>query len=686
MKKNYILFYALFFSLASAIAQNPLVKQWDARFGGTDFDYLDAMQETNDGGYILGGYSLSLIGGDKTQASKGLTDYWVVKIDSLGNKQWDKDFGGTAYEYLYSLKQTNDGGYMLAGASASGVGGDKTQASTGGLDYWIVKLDALGNKQWDKSFGGTSDDILFSMLQTTDKGYMLAGHSASGAGGNKAQASKGGWDYWVVKIDSSGNKQWDKSYGGTSDDNCYSLQQTADGGYVLGGCSYSGIGGDKTQASKGGWDYWIVKIDSLGNKKWDRDFGGTSDDYVNSLQQTIDRGYILGGISFSGVGGDKAQPSKGMADRWIIKIDSIGNKQWDKDFGGAANEEEVFFISQTNDLGYLFSGTSHSTISGDKTENNLGPEQTWVVKTDSAGNKQWDKTLLTTGDDEYGIAIQTKDGCFAIANSSDGAIGGYKTQSDEGDWDYWIIKFRDTSNAGVILPQSNFLATDTVLCANDCISFTNQSTNATSYQWFFTGGSPSSSTMENPHICYLGGGTYDVKLVAFNGGAKDSVTLSNYIHVKAAPTAPNVRQAGTTLYFNNDASYTSYQWYDSTYLIPGATDTFLVVSHDGSYSVHVKNADGCETATGLSVILGITPLSKNNGFFIFPNPLTSSSILQFNKQLKDAEVVIYDMVGKEVLRRKVTGSRMEIESLVSGVYFVSVWEKERRYVQKMVIE
>src|SRR5204863_32675 len=149
----------------------------------------------------------------------------------------------------------------------------------------------------------------------------------------------GNIDYWIVKTDSIGNKQWDKDFGGTNNDELFSIQQTADGGYILGGCSVSGISGDKTQVNWGDIDYWIVKTDSLGNKQWDKDFGGTSDDFLYSMQQTADGGYILGGISSSGISGDKTQVTWGNSDYWIVKTDSLGNKQWDKDFGGTVTEE-----------------------------------------------------------------------------------------------------------------------------------------------------------------------------------------------------------------------------------------------------------------------------------------------------------------------------------------------------------
>jgi len=157
--KKYLIGYLLFTSLFTN-AQIPLTKMWDYRFGGTNQDILTCFRQTRDGGYILGGYSASDIGGDKTQASRGSYDYWIVKINDLGIKQWDREFGGIGNDRLYSIQQTIDGGYILGGYSDSGSGADKTQGTWGGVDYWIIKTDSLGNKLWDLDFGGSENDQL----------------------------------------------------------------------------------------------------------------------------------------------------------------------------------------------------------------------------------------------------------------------------------------------------------------------------------------------------------------------------------------------------------------------------------------------------------------------------------------------------------------------------------------------
>src|SRR5688572_19380298 len=230
------LFSAFAFSTSLSLqAQTAPAKLWDKTLGGSGAESLSMVRQTPDGGFILGGHSNSGISGDKSQASPGGNDYWVVKVDASGNKTWDKTFGGSGEESFRTLQPTADGGYIIGGYSNSALSGDKSQASKGGFDYWVIKLDASGNKTWDKTFGGSAEEKLFSVQQTADGGYILGGTSASGLNGDKSQASQGGNDYWVVKLDASGNKIWDKTFGGSTAEDLYNLQQTADGGYILGG-------------------------------------------------------------------------------------------------------------------------------------------------------------------------------------------------------------------------------------------------------------------------------------------------------------------------------------------------------------------------------------------------------------------------------------------------------------------
>ncbi|MCE3007156.1 MAG: hypothetical protein LW884_02240 [Bacteroidetes bacterium] len=282
---QYLVHFLLVCLAGVLTAQAQPTIEWDRTLGGSGLDRINSLQQTADGGYILGGASNA--------------NYWVVKLDASGNKQWDRTLGGISLDVLNSLQQTSDGGYILGGESFSDadIAGGKSENSRGNGDYWVVKLDANGNKQWDKTLGGSDWDWLSSLQQTSDGGYILGGGSVSDAdiAGGKSENSRGFSDYWVVKLDANGNKQWDKTLGGNGLDGINSLQQTADGGYILGGESSSDadIAGGKSENNQGR-DYWVVKLDANGNKQWDKTLGGSGWDVLSSLQQTSDGGYILG--------------------------------------------------------------------------------------------------------------------------------------------------------------------------------------------------------------------------------------------------------------------------------------------------------------------------------------------------------------------------------------------------------
>ncbi|HMT27931.1 MAG TPA: T9SS C-terminal target domain-containing protein, partial [Bacteroidia bacterium] len=396
MKKQ-LLLTALISFLLPLLSFSQVI-EWQNTIGGSGIDYLYSISQTSDGGYILGGYSGSNISGDKTENSNGTFDYWIVKTDSKGDIQWQNTIGGSGEDLLVSISQTSDGGYILGGRSQSNISGDKTEDSNGFYDYWIVKTDSTGAIQWQNTIGGSWDDQLYSIAQTSDEGYILGGLSGSNISGDKTEDSNGTLDYWIVKTDSTGTIQWQNTIGGGVEDALYSITQTSDGGYILGGHSDSNIGGDKTENSRGGFDYWIVKTDSAGVIQWERTIGGSGPDFLKCLVQTSDGGYILGGYSDSGISGDKTENSHGSDDYWIIKTDSTGVIQWQKSIGGSY-EDQLYSIAQTPDGGYILGGTSGSNLSGNKTENCHGFYDFWIVKTDSTGAIQWQNTIGGSIDD-----------------------------------------------------------------------------------------------------------------------------------------------------------------------------------------------------------------------------------------------------------------------------------------------
>jgi hypothetical protein len=421
MKNKIVLTIVALAGVFGTQAQTSAGIQWERTFGGSEKDFASQVKPTSDGGYVVGGYSYSGASGTKTSAAYGLGDYWIVKLDASGNKQWDRSFGGTNFDGITALQQTSDGGYVLGGISFSDASGNKVSAHYGAGDYWVVKLDGNGNKLWDNSFGGTSNEVLHSVRQTSDGGFILGGISFSGISGNKTSASQGAGDFWIVKLDGNGNKQWEKSYGGNDRDELHDLSQTSDGGYVLGGSSRSGVSGNKTSANQGTntSDYWLLKLDGSGTKQWEKVYGGNDADELYSVQQTSDGGYILGGHSYSAASGNKTSGNYGSHDYWVVKVNSSGNKQWENSYGGD-NADELHSVEQTSDGGYRLGGISSSGTSGNKTSTSSGSDSGdyWIVKLDGNGNKQSEQCIRGNYSADIFRLQQTPDGSSIIAGLS----------------------------------------------------------------------------------------------------------------------------------------------------------------------------------------------------------------------------------------------------------------------------
>jgi len=438
--KNLSFLLLTFLAINFINAQAPSI-DWQNTIGGNDTDVVQKVEQTSDGGYIIAGISNSDISGDKTENSIGSNDYWVVKLNTSGEIEWQNTIGGNNSDALRSINQTIDGGYILGGTSDSDISGDKTENSYGQQDYWVVKLNSLGVIEWDKTFGGLFQDFLYSISQTSDGEYILGGFSSSPISGNKTEDTNGLNDYWIIKIDSSGNILWQNSIGGSNQDRLFSIVQTTDAGYFIGGYSISDISGDKTENSNGGFDYWVVKLNLLGEIEWQNTIGGDSSDFLTTIEQTIDGGYILAGESDSNISGDKTENNNGSTDYWIVKLNSLGEIEWQNTIGGDSIEDLDFgTIFQTNDGGYFLSGMSLSDISGDKTENSRGGFDYWVLKLDETGIIVWQKTIGGSEDDFWPISFQTNDGGFVISGSSLSDISGDKTENSNGGWDYWIVK------------------------------------------------------------------------------------------------------------------------------------------------------------------------------------------------------------------------------------------------------
>jgi Secretion system C-terminal sorting domain len=370
-------------------------------------------------------------------------DYWIVKMSPGGVKVWDKTYGGAGgLEELFSIVPTSDGGALLVGISGSNASFEKTENSRGGYDYWIVRIDGNGNKLWDKTFGGNRDDFAYAGIATSDRGFLIGGSSMSDISGDKSQACYTSIynDYWLVKVDAAGNKLWDKTLGGEFNDAVKTMAQTADGGFLLGGRSNSTATFDKTSANNSyAYDYWVVKTDASGNPQWDKSFGGVNDEEITTILTLPGGNYLLTGTTESGISGNKTAPSKGGDDFWLVKIDGTGNKLWDVAVGGN-DIDQLRAAIPADDGGFIVAGTSRSGISGDKSQPMIAYEDYWVVKTDASGIKQWDKTIGAGSSDLLRAVAKTPDDGLLLGGWTSSGVSGDKTAPGRGDDDYWIVK------------------------------------------------------------------------------------------------------------------------------------------------------------------------------------------------------------------------------------------------------
>jgi uncharacterized delta-60 repeat protein len=325
------------------------IEQWSKTWGGTGDDRAEALVQTSDGGYAVAGYTAS------TGLTAGSYDQTLVKYDSLGIEQWSKTWGGTGDDRAYALIQTSDGGFAVAGYTAS------TGLTAGGVDQTLVKYNSSGIEQWTKTWGGTGSDVANALIQTSDGGYAVAGYTAS------TGLTAGLDDQTLVKYDSSGIEQWSKTWGGDSTDRAETLVQTSDGGFAVAGYTNS------TGLTAGDNDQTLVKYDSSGIEQWSKTWGGTGSDIANALVQTSDGGYAVAGYTAS------TGLTAGGVDQTLVKYDASGIEQWSKTWGGTSSDA-AYTLIQTTDGGYAVAG---STISTGLTAG--GVDQT-LIKFDSNGD------------------------------------------------------------------------------------------------------------------------------------------------------------------------------------------------------------------------------------------------------------------------------------------------------------
>ena len=405
-----VFFVALFFINCSEDNDNSIPngqeKEIDfiTTLGGSKNESAQAVVNTTDGGYAILGHAQSM-DGDVLNKSNESYDYWLLKFDATNQLQWQKTYGGSDDDRGVDLIQTSDNGYAVIGKSKSN---DLEVSENAGFDdFWVSKLDSSGTIIWEYSFGFAGSDTPYSIIQTNDDGYLLSGvldvSASNGQGDRNSILSRhAGGDYWVIKLNASGVKQWSNYYGGSFTDTAYDAIQTEDDDYIIIGSSDS----DDVDITNnlGSYDFWILKISATGTLVWEKSFGGSEIDEAHAISQATDGNYLIVGDTRSN--DLEISQNNGAADLWIVKITPEGTLLWEKTLGGSSFDVGRS-ISKTQDNGFLVSGSSRSS-DGNLTSNK-GQNDAWVVKINSSGNLEWQKTIGGSEVDFFYDAVELND-------------------------------------------------------------------------------------------------------------------------------------------------------------------------------------------------------------------------------------------------------------------------------------
>jgi hypothetical protein len=598
----------------SGLYSQPNGISWKKNMGGSDYDFAMKSINTSDGGALLLGYTNSSdvnVSGWHTGFNSGgdaYYDAWVVKIDKSGNMSWQKCFGGTKNDYAMDAIQTSDGGYFI-GAQTYSSDGDVTSPK-GDNDFWLIRADANGTIVWERSYGGTDDDELQSMLQLSDGSVVIAGMSRSVDG--NVSANYGSEDVWVVKVSSQGWIQWQKNYGGSGLDGVYEIKATNGGGFVIAG--YSKSSDNDLTLNQGYNDLWVFTIDSNGSLTGQSSLGGTNRDYAYGVYSINSGGFLITGSTQSN-DGDVTGWNVGYDsnndphhDAWVLKLDASLNLQWQKCYGGS-NMDYLTDIEELSNGTYLLSGGTSST-DGDITYYNGGDRDAWLINIDGNGNLLWDKCYGGDSVDAITELSITVDGAYLMlgySNSNNGDIG-----YNYGYYDFWVFK---TDCYDIDLGSSPL-----VICegGTDSLSVTGS---YVYYAW--------NNGASTPSISLDSSGQYYVEVSDINACKGFSDTIDVNLNPKPQASLQLVGQSticlGDSTEISASSGFVSYQWNN------GDVAQNIFANTPGDYFVEVTDQNGCKAysdtiSIGLSSISG-GALNSTNGLDLCVGESTTLSTI-----------------------------------------------------------
>lgn len=669
MRTTTLILTIIFFTLLNSKAQTPeIISQ--ANYGGMWSEAVKDIKETADSGFILTAYTYSE-DGDITE-NKGITDYWVLKLDTSLNLSWQKTYGGSESDSPSSIHFLHNKGFIVTGHSDSRDGDVHGVIGYDFEAYWIVSIDPVGDTLWTKTFGGSSREHCFASVVTNDSAVVLIGSSESDD--HDVHNNYGQNDIWIVKLNLEGDTIFTRNYGGSHSEEGYAISLTNDNGYILAGHSTS----DDIDVStnNGGYDAWLVKIDSAGNILSENSIGGSEDESFYDVIQTSDGGFAFTGKSKSSDG--DISENNGNEDLLIVKTDENGNLQWQKTYGGSETDEGQSIV-QTSDNGYLVAGYTNST-DGDVFGNH-GNYDCWLLKLNPNGDTIWTKCLGSSGADRAYSVLETYDHNIIIAGHA-GADDGDATDNN-GMEDVWVVKLKETCYP----PEFLSFATPAVACEGEDLEIIPnlQGKGPHYFQWQKDGANipgTTASPLVLEDVTSEDEGLY--RCIITNACGEDT---SDNIAVTVNPSPALHLGKDTSIALNQSllldagADMSTYEWShndnngnDQTLLID--VSNFTATTH--TIWAKITNSNGCINTDTINVTIkntfGIKTSEANNKLAISPNPAKNFITVRCNDYNDKKNIIITDCNGKTVYNKHTVSEneKISINDLQEGIYIVKV--------------
>jgi PKD repeat protein len=584
----------------AAIAQPSI--DWDRTFGGTGFEDLSGGVVTvSDGIVVSGSPQLNAFGNNPADFSY---NFHIMKLDFRGSIIWQREYGGDDEDRVRSIIKTTDGGFFLSGFSKSGATGNKTSPNKGQEDIWVIKTNALGQLQWEKTYGGNAKDVAFAAAQMPDGSFTVACQTTTGANGDKTEPLRNIAnieDLWIINIDgNNGNLRWQKTIGGDGNDQVEDMQIAPDGNLLIAGGTFSkpGSGDVSNDPSLGENDFWLIKLNPNNRQIiWDRRYGGSKNDVCNGLVLSRNGLIYLAGYTEStattGLPNGKNTPFYGGSyDGWLVETDQNGQKLRDWDFGGTGDDNFVA-IYEDADQQLVLGGFSNSdSLTGNRIVARKGGFDFWMVGFDQNRTKTWEKMAGGPDGDIMNNFAELPNGEYVFVGTSNSNIGFEKTQNSFGFNDFWIIttKCKTKADLKAISPITGCAGAPAVLeaSATNCAFCTFKwDTGATGSRVTLPPGTNRNVIVDalNPYGCVV----KDTIEVRLNLPPRTELGRDTTITEGQNLTLSNLLAAGQT--------GLRYRW--------STTDTTATttVRLAGTYTVTVTNGAGCTSTDQITVTL-----------------------------------------------------------------------------------